>query len=247
MDTIRQGELYCGMSYDIVINNGTVIDGVGSPRKRANIGISDGMISTITEDRIRGKTEIDASSLIVCPGFIDIHSHSEWITHLDNHPDIFTPLVLQGVTTFVGGNCGFSPFPVSEEAEPYISRNSEFLVGGKPEYHWRTTGEYLDYIEKKGVFLNVATLVGHNSVRALVLGNDSRAPNEQELEEMAELTGAALREGAFGFSVGLAYTPGVFAEKREIQRLLKTVADHDGLWTFHGHTYSWTSPFFRSI
>ena len=173
---------------------------------------------------------------------------------LRNHDTTLAPFVLQGVTTIVAGNCGTSPSPVSEASLPLVLPGGQTMMGPRPEdlqsspdafFAWRSTGEYLDFLERNGILLNVAALVGHGTLRYAAVGRDPAAPGPQALDEMKGLLRRSLREGAYGMSVGLAFTPGVFAEDEEITALLRVVAEEQGIWTVHGHTYSWNSPFFR--
>ena len=235
------------MVYDTVINRGTIIDGSGDSRYRADLGIKNGRIAKITESEspLRGKSEIDAEGAVVAPGFIDIHSHSDWVLPREDHPQILAPLLQQGVTTVVGGNCGFSPFPVSDESADTVAKLSESLSGGRPELMVRSASGFLDQLEEKGVALNLALLIGHGTLRTLFLGSRAIPPDPSILEAMALEVRRALQEGAFGISTGLAFTPGVFAEDEELLYLLRAAAAEEGIWTVHGRTYSRFSPFYR--
>lgn len=109
------------MDFDTVIHNATLIDGTGRPRFRSHLGIRQGKIAAISETGpLEGRETIDASGLILSPGFIDIHSHADWILPLPDHAGILAPLVLQGITTVVCGNCGFSPAPLTEGKEAML-------------------------------------------------------------------------------------------------------------------------------
>lgn len=232
--------------YDLVINNGFIVDGMGTKRFKANIAINMGIIEAITcETTLRGKKIVDANNFIVAPGFIDIHSHADWVFPQNDHAQVLEPFLLQGVTTCVGGNCGFTPFPITETAKPLVNKNSSIFFRLPFEYHWLSTKEYLDFLEKKGVFLNLAVLVGHNTLRTVVKGNNSQKLAEYELDRIAHLTSNSIQDGAFGLSMGLAYIPGIFADDQEIYTLIEETSKSNGIWAFHGHTYSWTSPFYK--
>ncbi len=239
------------MNFDLVINNGTVIDGTGSPRFRADLGILDGKIATIaTGERLSGQQSLDATGLIVAPGFVDIHSHFDWILPLPDHDQILAPLLLQGVTTVVTGNCGFSPAPATEESWSLLDGFSEMLRQGAVPYRWHSMSEFLDVLDQDTVLFNTAVLVGHGALRYAAMGaraNSSTPPTPQEMETMRHLTRQALREGAFGFSAGLAYAPGVFARNEELLSLLQIVAEENGIFTVHGRAYSWVSPFYTPM
>ena len=217
------------MNFDITINNGTVIDGTGQPRFRAGVGILDGKIAAIAPgEPLAGRQTIDAAGQIVAPGFIDLHSHADWILPIPDHDQILAPLLLQGITTLVTGNCGSSPAPVTEKSRPLLAEPSEMFREGAVLDRWRSTSEFLDVLEQDGVFFNTALLVGHGTLRYAAMGeraNSFAPPTPPEMETMRRLTRQALREGAFGFSTGLAYAPCVFADNEELAPLLQTTAD----------------------
>jgi N-acyl-D-amino-acid deacylase len=212
------------MVYDLVIHDGFVVDGTGRPVFRADLGIKDGRIVELgpinPDESVR---RIDASGLMVAPGFIDIHSHSD-ITLIAN-PRAESK-VRQGVTTEVVGNCGGSAAPFlglakDQEAERY-----------GVDVDWRSLAEYLGRLEE-GVAVNVAALVGHGTVRQCVMDMEGRAPTRGELEEMKELVDGAMRDGAFGLSSGLVYPPGRYAETDELVELCRVVAGHGGFYASH--------------
>ena len=239
------------MDLDLVIANGTVIDGSGRPRVRADVGIQGGRIAAIaTGERLSGRQVLDASNLIVAPGFIDVHSHADWILPLPDHDQILAPLVLQGATTLVTGQCGFSPAPATEEAIPLVDGFSEMLRERAFPYRWRTMAEFLGTLEHEGLLLNAAFLVGHGTLRYAVMGppaDGPTPPTAEEMDALCRLTRQALREGAFGLSAGLAYAPGVFARNEELLPLLQAVAEEGGLFTVHGRAYTWVSPFYTPM
>ena len=239
------------MNFDIAINNGTVIDGTGQPRFRASVGILDGKIAAITPGgSLAGRQTLDAAGQIVAPGFVDIHSHADWVLPVPDHDQILAPLLLQGVTTLVTGNCGFSPAPVTENSWPLLTNFSEMLRSGTISNRWRSTSEYLDVLEQDGVLFNTAFLVGHGTLRYAAMGdraNSSAPPTPQEMDTMRTLTRQALQEGAFGFSTGLAYAPCVFASNEELAPLLRTTAEQGGIFTVHGRAYTWVSPFYTPM
>ena len=239
------------MHFDTIIANATVIDGTGRPRFRADLGIVDGRIAAIaTGERLAGQRILDAAGLIVAPGFIDIHSHADWILPLPDHDKILAPLLLQGITTLVTGNCGFSPAPVTEDSQPLLDGFSEMLRDRAFPYRWRSVAELLDTLERDGVMFNTALLVGHGALRYAAMGDraDSAAPpTPDDVDAMRHLTRQAQRQGAFGFSTGLAYVPGVFAHNDELRSLLQVVAEEAGVFAVHGRAYSWVSPLYTPM
>jgi len=213
--------------FDVIIKNGYLIDGTGNPWFEADIGIKSGKLRKIgdlsSEDANR---IINAKGLVVSPGFIDIHSHSEY--SLLANPKAESK-IRQGVTTEVNGNCGDSPAPIegltaeaAEEAEEY-----------KLDMDWSTLGEYLDRLERQRISLNVAQLVGHGTIRNAVMGYKNRPPTSEELDKMKALVAQAMKDGAFGLSTGLFYPPCCFAKTDEIIELCKIVVKYGGIYTSH--------------
>jgi N-acyl-D-aspartate/D-glutamate deacylase len=189
--------------YDLVIINGTVYKGDGSPGQILDIGVSGDEISFIGKlENYKSKETIDASGLAVSPGFIDLHTHLEPILEMP----LAESLIRQGVTLALGGPDGSGPLPL---------------------------GEFLDSLEQMEIGPNLAYLVGHNSIRRKYLQNSDREPNEEELQQMIQEVDQAMKEGAFGISTGLKYLPGTFAKKDELIALSKAAAEHGGIYTSH--------------
>ncbi|WP_438015931.1 amidohydrolase family protein [Sorangium sp. So ce315] len=236
------------MEFDLVIARGAVIDGSGQPRYVADLGIQNGAIAAIAgPGTLKGGRTLDAGGLAVAPGFIDIHSHTDWLLPLPDHASILAPMVAQGITTVVAGNCGFSPAPVTDASIPLVEHAAEILKDGELAYPWRSMGELLSALEGRGLLMNAALLVGHGTLRQAVMGNSAAAPSPAQMDALCALARASLREGAFGLSVGLAYTPGVFARRDELLALLRTVAEEGGVFTAHGRAYTWVSPFYKPL
>jgi N-acyl-D-amino-acid deacylase len=203
------------MVFDIVIQGGHIVDGTGNPWFRSDVGIVDGEIVSVGHlASAATRATIDASGLVVCPGFIDIHTHSDKSLHINPRAE---SMVRQGVTTQVLGNCGMSAAPAASEA------GTDGL----------SFGEYLARLTIQGVATNVAALIGHGQVREAVLGSADRAPRDMELGEMKALVARAMEDGAFGLSTGLAYAPGMFSAADELVALATVVARYGGLYTTH--------------
>jgi N-acyl-D-aspartate/D-glutamate deacylase len=228
---------------DIAIVGGEVIDGTGAPRKRADIGIKDGRIVQIGELEEHATRRLDAAGKVVTPGFIDVHTHYDAQVNWDPY---LTPSPLHGVTTVIGGNCGFTLAPMEEEAVGYLTAMLARVEGiplasvrAGVDITWRSFGQYLDTLEGN-VGLNVGFLVGHSTVRRLVLGEDlQRDASDEEIEEMSHLVEESLAAGALGFSSSWAEThndgagdptPSRFATEAELIRLSGTLRAYPGTW-----------------
>jgi N-acyl-D-amino-acid deacylase len=210
------------MVFDILIKNGYVVDGSGNPWVKADVGVVRGKISDVGFAlEAVSDVVIDAKSLLVCPGFIDIHSHGE--SGLDDHPRADN-LVKQGVTLFVGGQCGSSPVPTPGRA-PISDRNSS--------WHFDRFEKYFDVIEGRGLGVNASFLLGHGTMRNYIMGLENREPTEGELKEMMNITATAMKDGALGLSTGLAYPPGFYAKTEEIIELCKIVGKYGRLYATH--------------
>jgi N-acyl-D-amino-acid deacylase len=195
-----------GMDGDVVIRGGTLVDGNGTPGRRADVAVRDGKIVAIG-DGLSGTTELDASGQVVAPGFIDIHTHYDAQVFWD---PALTPSSFHGVTTVVAGNCGFSIAPTRPEGAELLIRtlqhvedmNFETLLAGVPWDEFETFPEYLDAVERRGVALNYACYVGHTAVRLFVMGDAAyeRKATEDEVDRMVRVVDDALDAGAIGFA-----------------------------------------------
>ena len=194
--------------YDLIIRNGTVLDGSGKEGYCADIAVKDGKIVRIGTKLTDAVHCIDASGLVVTPGFVDSHSHSD--EDVFDAPDQ-KEKVEQGITTSIGGQCGGSLFPTPEE----------------------TAGVILEKACKVPQGANVAIFVGHSQLRQCVLGMENRAPTAQELEKMKALLRDGIEHGALGVSFGLIYTPGCYAQTPELIELAKVAGEYGALVAAH--------------
>ena len=211
---------------DISIRNVRVLDGTGSPAFAADIEITDGRIKTVGTAG-PAKREIDGQGAHIAPGFIDTHSHDDGAFF--RHPGMAFKLD-QGVTTVVAGNCGFSAIP----ADPSIdsARASGGILAGI-EAGFTDLDGYFAAVLQKHPAINNMMLVGHNTVRAMTMGHEKRAPSASELQQMYGLVEQAMAQGACGFSTGLIYTPGKWSQTEEIIALAKAAKTTGALYTTH--------------
>ena len=216
--------------YDIIIQNGTVIDGSGMPPYYADIAIRDGKIARIGKGLIGGaQTEIiDARGLAVTPGFIDSHSHSD--SAVLPYPDQ-REKIEQGITTSIGGQCGGSPAPISRDVKP----DSTEMIGsyGRRVEIMKTMGSFLGIAKDVPQGANIAILVGHGNLRKAVMGMENRAPTAEELEKMKALLREGLEAGALGVSFGLIYPPSCYAQTDELIEIAKVAGEYHAIVAAH--------------
>ncbi|MFQ6075056.1 MAG: amidohydrolase family protein [Candidatus Bathyarchaeia archaeon] len=224
---------------EIIIRNGGVVDGTGNPWFKADVGIEGGRIEKIGDLRgVKADEVIDARGLIVCPGFIDMHSHSDLALLKD---PLSEQKVRQGITTELLGQDGFSVAPVRAETVGKLKTYLAGLLGELDrEWSWRTLGEYFETLERSGTATNVASYVGHATVRVASMGFDDRAPTGEEMDGMRELLAQAMLEGAMGMSSGLVYPPSCYATTDELVELCRVVARYGGIYTSHIRGESYT-------
>lgn len=220
------------MDYDTVILNGIIVDGTGNPWFRSDIGIEEGKIVNIGKLKsTHVDIVVDASGLIVCPGFIDIHSHSDFI--LITHPTMDAK-IYQGVTTELNGNCGTSPTPfIGSEIRKLGCLHDIHYDETKLPKSWSTTKEYFRVLEEQGHATNTATLLGYVNVRVAVLGLASHKPSENELSVMKALVAHGMENALFGLSIGGLYPPSSFASTEELIELCKVVNEYSGIYVTH--------------
>lgn len=215
---------------DIIIRNGRVIDGTGAASAPADVVLSDGRITAVGElGRAEATKVLDATGLVVAPGFIDMHTHSDLSLLINPRAE---SKLRQGVTTEVIGQCGFSPAPAPGPRADAI--RAIFGVWGKEvDWSWGSYGGYLDALRREGTSVNVVPVVGHGVLRTGVMGEENRPPTPDELDRMRAAVRRAVEEGAFGMSSGLAYAPGMFADRDELAALAAELAPLGGIYFSH--------------
>jgi N-acyl-D-amino-acid deacylase len=220
---------------DLLFRGGRIIDGAGNPWFYGDVGVKDGRIVFVGQAREPAARELDASSLVVCPGFIDMHTHSD--LQLLVNP-AHEAKVHQGVTLDVIGQDGLSYAPVNDEVLETLRRQLAGWNDDPPgfDWSWRTVAEYLDRFDQ-GVALNVAYLVPHGTVRLLAMGGDDRPPTGGELAEMKRLVHEGMEHGAVGLSTGLTYAPCMYGSDDELVELCSVLRETGGFYTPHHRNY----------
>ena len=203
----QKGKLF---NYDVLIKNANVLDGSLRPAFRADVAVKDGMIVKV-EKSVKGSAAkvINGKGLYVTPGFIDLHTHVDRGMYFAENRACLNYLK-QGVTTVVVGQCGTSAWPIFEKAEDVMKVWSE-----------------------EGIGPNAALLVGHGTVREIVMGMEEREPSAEELDKMKALVQEAMDQGAYGFSTGLIYEPSSFGNTDEVIELVKVIAPFGGIYHTH--------------
>ena len=220
------------MVFDLIIRNGTVIDGTGSAGFCADVAIKGDSIVTVGEvaENAEAAREVDAAGKVVTPGFIDLHTHSDNSFLVDPLAD---SKLTQGVTFELMGNCGMSYCaPLNEQTiDEFKSRTDKF----DPEYQpgWSTMDGYLSALEENGSTINIAAQVGHGTVRRTVMGMEPRMPTPEEIDQMQGIFADSLDEGALGMSTGLWYAPGSYSLADEVIALTQPAADRGKLYSSH--------------
>ncbi|MFF4601807.1 amidohydrolase family protein [Streptomyces sp. NPDC001339] len=235
---------------DLVIRDADVVDGTGAPSYRADVVVDGGRIVAIVKEaaaagcqRPRARRELDADGLVLSPGFIDMHAHSDLALLRDPAHEA---KAAQGVTLEVIGQDGLSYAPVDDRTLAEVRAQITGWNGGGPEdttvdFGWRTVGEYLDRLDHgfdgQGIAVNAAYLVPQGTVRMLAVGWDDREAAPDELARMKRLVAEGLEQGAVGLSSGLTYTPGMYASDAELTELCRVVASYGGYYCPHHRSY----------
>ncbi|MCR6030743.1 amidohydrolase family protein [Nocardioides sp. zg-579] len=225
------------MDADVLVRGATVVDGTGREAYVADVAIAGDRVVAVGD--LAGQTArrvVEAEGLVLCPGFIDIHTHSD-VSLL--HDPAGESKVLQGVTTEVPGNCGFSAFPLAEDRldlhSDHLARIGDDVLP-PAALTWRDLDGYAAKLEQDPPTLNVAPLVGHGTVRVAVMGVDQRPPTDDELDRMRRLVAESLEQGAFGLSTGLTHIPSGYGDTDEVRELVRVVAEHGALYATHART-----------
>ena len=222
-------QFLAAQDFDLILRNGRVVDGMGNPWYRADVGIRDGRIAAIGDLHRRGaKRTIPLNDQVIAPGFIDMMAGSS--IPLLRNPATGGSKLQQGITTMMAGEGG-----------------SDAPQGERSTHPWRTFGEYFPLLEKRGVPLNLVHNVGAAQIRGIVIGDVDRAPTPQEMSRMKELVAQAMRDGAVGFSTALIYPPGTYARTEELVEMGKVVAQFGGFYSTHMRNESFDEVLFGEL
>jgi N-acyl-D-amino-acid deacylase len=231
------------MAYDLVIRGARLVDGTGQPAYVADVAIIGHRIAMIGALSAPACEVIDGAGQTLLPGLIDPHSHADLIVPLApaRQAELLRGKLSQGITTLLIGNCGLGCAPLGSERGRPAQGDGESLLRSlhgwmtpeKIDWPWRTTGEYLAYLEENGIVVNIGTLVPHGPVRAATMGIAQREPTGRELGAMRRMVEESLAAGALGLSSGLIYPPGLYSRPAELTELARIVARKDGVYTSH--------------
>ncbi len=216
--------------FSLIISQGTIVDGGGGRPFVGDVGIAEGAIAGVGDfERATADEVIEARGLIVAPGIIDCHAHSDLTLLADPRGQ---SMIQQGVTTQLNGQCGLGVFPVRPEDQEGLATTVSFIAA-PVEWTWESAEEYLATLDRVRPAYWSGMMVGHGSLRAYVMGFDSREPTDDELRAMCDTLRACLDAGCFGLSLGFEYAPGFFAQEREVVALLQVIAERQALVSVH--------------
>jgi len=222
----------------ILLKNGLIVDGTGERGWIGNLLIKGSRIEQVTEKDIRVKGNIlDCTGKVIAPGFIDAHSHYDWFLPSKGNIELKAPFTLQGITTFVGGNCGFSPAGFKKDTR-YLPLIEELFKGANDGISWKSMSEYFSRLKKTGMTHNLISLAAHGTTRASIRAHDPSPLKREEMNEMLLLLEEAMDQGAPGVSLGLGYEPGIFATREELGRIARLVRRKDKILTVHARAFS---------
>jgi N-acyl-D-amino-acid deacylase len=221
-------------TFDLIIRGGDVIDGSGAPARVADVGVRAGRIEHVGDlSAAVAPDELDARGLVVSPGFIDVHTHSDLACFLGSDDEaVKLASVRQGVTTEVIGNCGWTPFPAVPQRRQEILEHVASVFGPAART-FDSVADYRTAMAEQPLPTNLAPLVGHGTIRASVLGLEQVPADAAAVAAMSRSLEQALDEGAFGLSTGLVYPPGVYSDSEELVTLARVVASRGRIYTTH--------------
>ena len=221
----------------VILKNGFIVDGTGDQGYTGNLLIRGDIIEKISRREIKVDARvIDCSGRVISPGFIDIHSHNDWF--MNSKSEFRTPFTEQGITTFVGGNCGYSAAGFSENSPYRDLLEDNLFKAGHRGLRWDTFEDYFSNISKNGMSHNLATLAGHGTTRTSIRGYDPSPMKGDSRKELLYLLEKSMDHGAKGVSFGLGYAPDIFTTRDEIKEVANLVKKRDGIITVHVRAFS---------
>lgn len=220
--------------YDYVLRDGLIVDGSRNKPYKGSLCIEDGKIVDITEDiKVEGKTIINCADKVISPGFIDLHTHSDACPLNSQSGE---SMLHQGVTLQIGGNCGISLIPSNDdkkdEIRSFFARTVEIVIEDE-NLKVNNMTDYTNIAEGNQLPINSGVFIGHGTLRAAVIGFDDRKATSAEMEEMKNLLDDALKNGAYGMSLGLIYPPSSYGDVEEFTELAKVIKENNGILTTH--------------
>jgi N-acyl-D-amino-acid deacylase len=214
----------------VLVRDALIVDGTGAAGRHGDVLIEDEHVAEVGDTSLAPDEVIDARGMVVAPGFIDVHSHSDFT--LPGDPEARAK-VMQGVTTEVVGNCGLGLWPANERVERFYDLLSPMIFGEPGGGCFRDLDAYRALLHERGISVNAAALIPHGNVRCVAMGLEERTARPAEVAQMRDVVDEGMRQGAFGLSTGLVYAPGAFADTEEIVELSKVVAAHRGIYATH--------------
>lgn len=220
---------------DVLIKGGTVVDGTGSKGTVADVGVAGGRIAGVGRlAETDASSVIDARGKVVCPGFIDIHTHNDLYVIRDDFAELFESYLRQGITTSVVNNCGWSPAPwPREQSELMLATVRSLGVAGDFEPRWETQEEFHSDLKSRGLPMNFVPMAAHGPIRIAAMGAEARFSRPDELDAMRKMVREGMEAGCRGFSTGLTYFPGMHAHTDEIVELAKVANEYGGRYATH--------------
>jgi N-acyl-D-amino-acid deacylase len=229
---------------DLLIANGRIVDGSGRPGYSADVAISgERIVSVGNLAHVEAARTIDATGMVVSPGFIDIHTHSDLSLLIE--PKGMSK-VRQGVTTEVSGNCGYSPYPVAPDGADAIREMMSGLHGEEVDWTWTDLAGYRDVAAERGLGINIAPLVGHGALRGAVVGFEDRQATPDDIRAMQRLVAEAMEQGAYGLSTGLTLAPSAYGDTDEVVALAEAMAFYPGRF-YTSHIRLWAGYHIKGV
>lgn len=232
----------------LLLKKGIIVDGTGKKSFVGDVLISGNTIEAVTTNDLKfpGRT-IDCDGRVIAPGFIDAHSHNDWVMGRRDHFQFTAPFTAQGITTFVTGNCGFgvAGFEKNTRFRDLIGQGGRLF--NNTSIPWTTMDEYLTAIRRQGLTHNMVNLTGHGTSRMSIRGFKPTPMNREEMKKLLSLLNDTMEQGSRGVSLGLQYEPGIFATDDELKQVAKLVKKHDKVLTVHLKAYSSLSPTYPLI